>query len=240
MTRGLAQSVVNLCLLLSALANAEVLQPQPFQANYKANFSGFSVSAQRSLTTLADGQQEFVFSANSMFANIDERSRFTWTQSGQLVPLQYRYRRSGLGRDRQAQLDFDWQTMTVLNNVQHKPWSMAVVDATLDKLSYQLQLRSDLLNDNGGTMEYQIADGGRLKTYAFATVADEQLATPLGPLNTVKIARIRKDTKRVTHLWLAKDWDYLIVRIQQQEKGGQTYEIELASATLNGVTVTGL
>ena len=88
-------------------------------------------------------------------------------------------------------------------------------------------------------MKYQVADGGRLKTYTFEVLGEETLDTPTGKLSTIKIKRLRNHGKRVTYLWLAIDWNYMLVRLQQKESDGKQYEINLTAATLNGQSVVG-
>ncbi|BFM17212.1 hypothetical protein R50073_33950 [Maricurvus nonylphenolicus] len=224
---------------LIASSHSLASQPLPFEAVYQANYSGLKVTAKRSLKKLPNGNHELRFSAKSWIASIEEFSQFQWNDSGQLVPQLYEYHRTGLGKDRHAVLTFDWQEGKVTNNVQQKPWSMDVPQATLDKLSYQLQLRNDLLNASPD-LQYQVADGGRLKDYSFELMGEEVLQTPIGKVNTVKIKRIRAaDKKRITYLWLAQDWNYLVVRLRQQEKDGKHYEINLARAELDGQSLQG-
>lgn len=220
-----------------SLAGGEASLPKPFVAKYEARYSGIGITATRSLQPLANNTQQLRFHAKSWLAEIEEISQFKWSNEGQIIPEQYSYERTGLGRDRHALLNFDWSTKTVVNNVQHKPWSMQIPDLALDKLSYQLQLRHDLINHKS-QMSYHIADGGHLKTYEFEVLGQEPLETKIGKLNTVKVKRIRENTTRVTYLWLAQDWDYLVVKIQQQEDD-QDYEINLTSARLDGVEVQG-
>lgn len=221
-----------------AAANAEKL-PQPFTATYKAKYSGFDITAVRSLQALDNDRQLLQFKATSWMANIEEQSQFQWGEHGFLIPQEYTYERKVLGKKREAHLTFDWQQKQVTNAVQDSTWRMALPDVALDKLGYQLQLRKDLINsrDIGA---YEIADGGRLKTYQFAILGEEIVDTPLGKFNAIQVKRIRKNNKRTTHIWLAKDWDYLIVKLQQTEKGGKAYEINLSSATVGDQTVTGL
>lgn len=211
--------------------------PKPFHATYKAKFSGFTIEATRELGTHPNGEQELIFSASTWLAQLRESSRFNW-EHGQLIPQKYQYHREGLGRSRDAVLKFDWGQHRVTNNVQDKTWRMDVPDGALDKLSYQLQLRSDLLNDKK-TLSYDIADGGRLKTYLFEMVGEELLDTRLGKLATVKIKKVRATgKKRVTYIWMAKHWDYLLVKLQQTEEDGKTYAIDLLRAEVDGKTVT--
>ena len=223
----------------STPAGAGAAMPKNFVAKYEASFRGVPITAVRSLKTLDNGLQELRFSADSWLASIDEFSHFRWDDSGQAVPKNYQYHRKGLGRDRRAVLSFNWAERRVTNNVQNKPWEMDLPDSALDKLSYQIQLRRDLLNGKP-VLRYAVADGGKIKHYLFETAGEEVLETPIGKLHTLKIKRTReKNAKRVTYLWLAKDWDLLVVRISQQEKDGKPYEIILADAKLDGKPVTG-
>jgi hypothetical protein len=45
--------------------------------------------------------------------------------------------------------------------------------------------------------------------------------------------------KRITEMWFAKDWDYLLVRLRQVEKDGKEYNIMLLDGTVNGKAVKG-
>lgn len=228
-----------LALLLISLSSRLGAAPlQPFNATYEANFNGIAVTATRSLSTRPDGLNELRFSAKSWLATIEESSVFRWDTT-RLQPQRYEYHRVGMGRDRHATVSFDWHKQEVTNDVAGKAWNMAVPTGALDKLSYQLQLQSDMLHQQP-TPTYAVADGGKLKQYSFEVVKEEQLQTPVGLLNTIKIKRIRADREqRTTYLWLALDWDYLLVRLRQQETDGTHYEINLASADLNGQAVIG-
>ncbi len=232
------------CLLLSCLVfmTFSVLaseKPKPFTATYETSFSGLPITAVRSLKNLDNGQQELRFTAKSWLASIEEFSHFTWSKEGNLVPQLYEYHREGLGRDRHAVLSFDWEDNKVTNNVQNKPWVMELPELALDKLSYQEQLRRDLINDKPA-MRYAVADGGRIKHYLFKTMGEEVLETPIGKFHTIKVKRVReKNNNRITYLWLAKDWNYLLIRINQRKKNGKPYEITLANAEIEGIPVKG-
>jgi hypothetical protein len=217
----------------------EFQTPKPFTAKYETAYNGIAVSATRSLKKLPNGQHELRFKAASWIATIEEFSQFTWEKAGVLYPQVYEYHRAGLGKDRDAILKFDWENKKVTNNVQNKPWIMDLPEQALDKLSYQIQLRKDLINATP-LLSYAVADGGHIKHYRFEKLGEEVLDTPLGKLRTTKIQRIRKDdANRITYLWMATEWNYLLVRIQQREKRGKPYEIILAEAKVDGVTVKG-
>ncbi|MFH7451156.1 DUF3108 domain-containing protein, partial [Pseudomonas syringae pv. tagetis] len=44
---------------------------------------------------------------------------------------------------------------------------------------------------------------------------------------------------RTTVLWFAKDWDYLLARLQQVETDGKEYNIVLLDGTVNVKAVKG-
>ena len=232
----IAVNIVFSALVICQQAAADL--PQNFTATYKAKYRGIGITATRSLETLADGSQKFTFSADSFIANLKETSQFHWNDNDHIIPEHYTYTRGGLGRDRKAVLNFDWSKNQVKNDVQGKPWNMSIPDLALDKLSYQLQLRTDLINGKE-LGEYQIADGGKLKQYGFEVLGEEELKTPAGRFQVVKVKRLREqDDERQTVIWFAKNWDYMVVRLQQEEDD-KSYEIDLVSATLNGKKVKG-
>jgi hypothetical protein len=221
-------------------------EPTPFRAVYKATYKGIPVAAEgiRELTQLSDGSYLLTNSVKSWLASVSEQSLFSWHPGDQLLVEEYQYHRRGIGRNRDAVLKFDWSIHQVLNDVQSKPWKMTIPDGVMDKLGYQIKMRSDLQHYYSQSTEtpdlsYQIADGGRLKTYNFKTLGEEYIDTPVGRLNTVKIVRIRNNDKRSTIFWLAKDWDFLLVRLEQVKSGKNSFNLFLKKATVNGSEVRG-
>jgi hypothetical protein len=59
-------------------------------------------------------------------------------------------------------------------------------------------------------------------------------------LATVKVERIvDEDSSGQFTAWLAKDWDHLIVKLEQK-KNGDSHQLELRSAVINNQTVQSL
>ncbi|MBM6550443.1 DUF3108 domain-containing protein [Marinomonas ostreistagni] len=207
---------------------------QPYQATYSTTWKkGISIKVEGSQTlsqTSAD-QWRFKFYADTFFATLSEQSTFT-RQASQIRPLSYHYQSSILGKKKQAKLTFDWQAMSVLNDVKQKPWRMDITDQTLDRLSMQLQLRYDLKADPTGNFAYHIADGGKLKTYAFAAQGHEQIDTQLGKLDAIKVIRTDNDSdKRSSYFWFAPKYDFLLVRMEYHDKG-ESYTLDLEKIAL--------
>lgn len=225
-----------LSLLLTPTLSLAAEPPKTFENQYKAKLYGFNITVTNRLTKTDNNQYDLLFQFDSMIGSITETSRMQWDQTKQTIkPLHYTYKRRGLGKDRDADLSFDWDKKTVINKVQQTNWQMDITQRVQDKLSYQVQLQQDLMN-NQKDFSYQIADGGHLKEYKFVTLGEEILDTPLGKVNTVKVKRSRDNDKRVTYAWLAKDWNYLLVRLQQEEKGS-TYTIYIHKAKQDGKVI---
>lgn len=219
------------------LSNLAIAAPQVFDNEYKTKLYGFNITVTNRLTQVSNNQYQLLFKFDSMLGSITETSQVNWDDNKKLVvPQHYVYKRRGLGKDRDADLRFDWSKKTVTNHVQKSNWQMNVLAGVQDKLSYQLQLQQDFIAGKE-KFSYKIADGGHLKEYKFEKVGEEILETPLGKVKAVKVKRSRENDTRVTYAWLAKEWNYLLVRLQQEEKG-DSYTIYITKASLNGKPIT--
>ena len=222
---------------MRVLANQMI---KPFEANYRAYYFGAAIEATRELKNVDDSTITFSFRTNTFFIDIDESSTLVWQphEPSSLIPLDYQYHRTGIGKNRHTQLTFDWQARQVIDKRANTKTLMPENTTVFDKLSYQLQLQYDLMN--GKTeFDYLIVDDDKLKNYRFRIAGEETLATELGELKTVKLERVRDNNKRATYIWFAKDWDYLLAQLEQREKDNKKYRIQLLNATVDGVDVVG-
>ncbi|MCB1693081.1 MAG: DUF3108 domain-containing protein [Pseudomonadales bacterium] len=220
--------------LMTLAACAVDAEPRQFKAEYRANYNGLPISARgvRELTRLENGRYKLVSRASAFFAHVEETTEFTIDDDNELTPYQYQYHRGGLGKNRDAVLTFDWESMQVENDVQDKPWTMEIPPGTQDKLSYQFKMRADLMaawaaGNHNPTLAYDVADGGSMKHYKFEVTGEETVRTPAGEFRTVKVTRVRKDSDRVTFFWLAPDYDFLMVRFEQHEDDGDSLKLVL-------------
>jgi hypothetical protein len=224
---------------LSTADSAVSAAATSFSASYKANIKGFAVNAKRELKVLDNGLYQLSFRAKSWAAKLDEISTFSLDGST-IQPANYQFTQSALGKKRERSLTFDRAEQRISSTEKDNTQDISNIDnAALDKLNYQLQLQFDLLN-NKSDLQYQIADKGRLKSYRFDIVGEETLDTALGSLTTVKVNVIRENANKVTHIWFAKDWSYLLVQLKQFEGDKQKLSIKIHTATVNNTTVAGL
>ncbi len=174
-----------------------------------------------------------------LVASLTEQSTFR-IENDAFLPLTYRYERSGLGKGKQVEQDFDWSTKQVLGNDRGTPVRFPLNRGLQDKSTYQLALQHDVAAGKQ-SMSYQVVDGDDIETYDFRVLGEEVVRTKAGLIDAIKVERVRDPTQssRKTILWFAKDWGNLLVRLHQVEKDGKEYQIMLKEGTVEGKPVEG-
>lgn len=217
--------LITTCLLFllsfSALAKAGL--PDQFSVTYVLTKGPLTLGEMtRSLKPNGDGT--FIYESYSKpvgyarwFTKQTLTERSTWIYHDQsLRPLSYSYDRSGGKKDRHVKLAFDWEKGRVTNNINNDPWQMDIPQNAMDKLLYHLALMHDL--QQGETeLQYEVADGGFMKTYKFEILGRETVKTDVGSFNTLKLKR---PGRRETVLWCAAELNYIPVRLEQNDKHG--------------------
>ena len=216
-------------------------EPKPFSASYTADWKQVPVSgsAERSLQKLDDGRWQLVFKASMLVAGLTEQSTFT-VENDAFLPQSYKFERSGLGKSKDVEFDFDWTQKQVIGSDRGDPVRFPLNRGMQDKSTYQLALQHDV-SAGEKSMSYQVVDGDEIETYDFRVLGEEVVRTAAGLIDAIKVERVRDPTQssRKTILWFAKDWDYLLVRLHQVEKDGKEYQIMLKSGTVDGKNVEG-
>ena len=231
-----------LCILfISCSSNAELENKTPpypeFIAHYQAQWKGgwfpITVDAKRQLSYFEDGTAKLHFSADSSIAGLDEISTFRWHEQT-IQPLHYQYLRTGLFKEPDRDQIFDWDKKHIINGANNSVFQNHWNDKVQDNLSYNLQASIDLIA--GKTQfTYPVFDRKKIKDFKFQLVGFESLKTKVGTLRTVKVKQLESNKKKNdTFIWFAQDYDYLLVRLQQEQKDGQTYQIDLTYADING------
>ena len=226
---------------LLALPTVHAADLQPFSASYTADWKQLPMSGQasRSLESTGNGVWKLSFKASMMIASLTETSTLTLDKDT-LLPQSYHFERGGLGKAKKADLDFDWTAKMVTGTDRGDAVKIPLNRGMVDKSTYQLALQHDVAAGKK-TMSYQVVDDGEVDTYDFRVLGAEKVETKAGKIDAIKVERVRDPTqsKRITVMWFAKDWDYLLVRLQQVETDGKEYNIMLLDGTVNGKAVKG-
>ena len=214
---------------------AAPLDLEAFTASYALEAFGTTVGrSEWRLTPMSENR--FVWESRSestgavaLIHDVDVTERSTSELHGaSFRPLLYQYDRHGENAARNVRVTFDWSDGIALNTVGGHTWRMPVPAGTLDKLSYLLALMQDLA-DGRRSMQYPIADGGRLKRYRLHAVGAETLETSLGRLETVKVERLRHSDDRRATLWCAPTLGYLPVKLEHRDGEGRLVSMRIES-----------
>jgi len=228
-------ALILILMLASAVCSAATMRIDRFVASFVLKVFGTTVG--RSEWRLVPGENEqFLWESRSepagagaLISDVYVTERSESEVYGQAFrPLVYRYDRYGKNATRNVQVTFDWDNDAVLNTAKGHTWRMSVPPQTLDKLNYLLALMGDLA-DGKRSMQYTIADGGRLKVYDMREVGAETLETALGTLKTVKIRRLRHENDREATLWCAPALGFLPVKLEHRDRDGRLVTMTIQS-----------
>ena len=136
-----------------------------------------------------------------------------------IIPIHYSYKRTGGKKNRDVEINFNWNNQQIINRVNDSVWRMKTQSGVLDKLLYQLVIMIDLKSGNIPE-KYMVADGGKIKEYIFEYIQDEVIETPIGSFNTMKFSLYKKN-KQETFLWCAYDLDFLPIKVITKENDGK-------------------
>lgn len=224
------------------LAGAARAEPVPFRIAYELTRDGDEIAeVTRTLEESAEGRWRFTsrvepsgILASVVGGAIEEVTELE-RAGDRLRPLHYRFRRHGLGREREVTVRFDWQRGRVVNEVNGNRWTMTVPEATLDKHALVLAVVEDL---RAGRVagEYPVADGGRLKTYVHEHLGEERVITPLGAFDALTLRRMRPGDQPPTLFWHAPGLDYVPVRIERRDGEGRLLRMSLTRYRPGSVT----
>ncbi|MCZ6802634.1 MAG: DUF3108 domain-containing protein [Proteobacteria bacterium] len=211
-------------LLCTNICLADIKIPDFFEAKYTLFSNDMKIGQmERRFYKQDDGRYAFRSESKttgfiSLFRkdHIIEVSNWDFINSS-FTPLLYTYKHTSKKKNRDVEINFDWDKKQIINRVNDSVWHMQTQPGILDKLLYQLAIMSDL--KSGHVPEsYSIADGGKIKKYMFEHIGDEVIKTPLGEFNTIKVARYKSNKKQKTFLWCAYELNFLPIKVTIEEK----------------------
>ncbi|MBI2312059.1 MAG: DUF3108 domain-containing protein [Betaproteobacteria bacterium] len=145
---------------------------------------------------------------------IQRGSKGTVTPDG-LRPEIYRDERTGRSP---AVARFDWAARSITLEAPGGKQQMPLPDPAHDRLSFLYSFAFRLLQ--GGDYTFAMTDGRHLTRYRYLIVGQDHLATPMGNLETLKLARDQQEDGQGSEIWLALRYHWLPARIRVTEKDG--------------------
>jgi len=201
--------------------------PTPFEATFSLRIHGAQFGKMtRSLNILPNG--EYLYASDTQTTglarllykdHIVEKS--TWRYEDDLIkPIHYYYDRSGGKKLREVTVDFNYATKQISTTVNGESWQMPLEGIVFDKLLYQLSIMHDLSHTHTD-IDYNIADGGKIKNYFFKYLGEEIIKTDLGSFHTIKMQRHKPNERRKATFWCAKELNYLPIKVENIENDGR-------------------
>lgn len=232
----------SILLSLPHFKSADAQVSSAYDLQFLANANGISAIANRRFATLEENSYELINTLTAslggqIVSTIEEVSNLELSNA-RFRPNTYSYLQTGLSQETRA-VNYNWDALIAVSSENEESWPLELTIDTYDQLSQQLAIREKLLAGEDD-LNFSVINEDAIEQYSYRIIGDEVLSTALGDLNTTKIERVREtDNERETVFWLAKDWMFVLVRIEQTISG-LTIELELNDGSVDGVRIRGL
>jgi len=216
--KTLGTAFVSLLLLAQVPALAI---PSAFQADYTVSKGSMKLgNLHTSLKINGNRYSYHKFTKASGLAALLTGIKITENTDGQisgqnLRPTSYLFNQS---RHRKSKIDkIQFAGNSAKGSYKGKAYSEAITGVTQDRASLELVLARDVAL-NKAKLSYSVVERGKKKQYNFQKLGNEKVQVPAGTFNTVKVKVQREGGNRETIFWLAKETDYMPVKIRHREK----------------------
>jgi len=242
------------CLCLPLLVSATVSESQPPPVElaahkktgfasvipaYKATYTLLHKSdpvgtAIRELSYLDDDKIKYHYETDIswlIFSDKRTETAIVKVEDNQVIPLHYNYQREGTGRDKSYEWQYDLSHKTATDLKNNKQITLDFTEGLLDKLSYHLQNRLDLIAEpqKKRFIYPVISTRGSTKNYEYQYDGEEELILPYGLVKTIRLKREIIEKKRITYAWFAPELNYLLVKLYQVKAGAEQFEAQLST-----------
>ncbi len=189
-------------------------------------------TAIRQLTYLDKNKIEYHYETDIswlIFSDKRAETAIVEINENKVIPLYYDYQREGTGRDKSYKWRYDLAAKTAVDVKKNKVIKLDFTEGLLDKLSYHLQNRIDLIKqpEQKRFLYPVIGSKGTIKNYEYQYDGKEELILPYGLVNTIRLKREITEKKRVTYAWFAPELNYLLVKLYQVKAGAEQFEAQL-------------
>jgi hypothetical protein len=208
---------------------------------YLASANGIKGNAQRKLTRIDENTFELknnveVTVAGQLITSLKETSKVELFENS-IRPILYSMQQSGI-TTASHRIAYDWSDMLITSNDRQQLSRRKLRSNIYDQLSHQLLLQQQIIEGNT-ELTFTIINRGDLETYAYKILGEEQIVTPLGTFESIKIARLHdENSRRETIFWLALNIDGILLRAEQTTKFGLSIFLEIQAGTVNGIPIS--
>lgn len=223
-----------LCLALLIAPPAPAAVTDAFTADFEVHRG--SIALGTTTFSLEPGERAgcYVYSGRAdpnalvrMFiGRVTDESRFC-IEDGTIRPQHFRHHIDGDAEDSYT-LDFDWSAHEVTyENDAGQRKTMALGERALDPLSIQIAARRWLARADDpaalGEARFAMIDEDERKTYTLRVSDGGTIETEAGIYDTLRVERV--DSSRHLRFWLAKNADWIPVRVEHQKGDGGVFRM---------------
>lgn len=226
----ISQSVFIYLFLIIALipSNQAIAQPKGLPNAFKADYSvargGLTLGKLHASLKYSGNNYEYQkYTKATGVAKLLTGIKITENTSGQLsglqiIPKSYLFNQSRRKKSRVDKAQFNGRD--AVGSYKNKPYKVIMPNGTQDRASLELSLARDI-GQNKSRLQYHVVERGKIKKYNFQKMGVEQIQTPAGNFDAIKVKVVRegKKKKRETVFWLSEQIDYLPVKVKHTEKG---------------------
>ncbi len=209
--------------LLMLFAQQSMALPKAFQANYAVSKGSLSLGNLHATLKYNGNQYHYhKYTKATGLAAILTGIKITENTDGlfsgeNMTPQNYLFNQSRRKKSRIDKATFTAGKVT--GSYKNKPYKLAISPNTQDRASLELVLARDLAK-NKADLNYNVVERGKLKHYKFEKLGYQKIKTSAGEFNAIKVKVVRdQSSKRETIFWLAKEIDFIPVKIRHTEKG---------------------
>lgn len=220
---------------------ALALELKPYKIQYESTVRGFNIKTVQQLNKSED-TFKLTQKISVMMAGTVETSTFQVTSDNKVIPESYIYNRNIFGHNTKRVTHFFAKTKTATYQEENnQARGIKLEDDVYDPLSAFILLQIQLLEQKSSTTlnSVKILEKKRIRKISYKILATEWIETPLGYMETLKVERLRSKKDKHTTIWLAKNWDYVVVKIVHEEPDEPTYQMNIVKGTLNNKKITG-
>ncbi|NOX09476.1 MAG: DUF3108 domain-containing protein [Gammaproteobacteria bacterium] len=211
-----------------------------FKATYSASMASVSVGEASVSYQYNPQTQDYYYQREAWptgLAALFIATRIKETSSGSIIdnrarPVEYHYERSNKP-DKNRSIHFDYQATAIKVTDSKIDQPISVDSGTTDSLVMTLNMMFDL-EAGDRELSYTFIKRGKIKTYTFNVEGKEQIKTQNHTYETVRVRRIRENSKRSTTLWCAPELHYLPVKIEERSEDGGIERFLLKTVSIEG------
>lgn len=237
----LALALLTPCISVTAeeVSNNNDIMVKPFTAEYtilrKSDPIGTGI---RQLEHLGNNKLRYTYHSELnwlIFSDDRVEESIVKIENDHIFPVHYFYERTGTGKDKKFEWEYDHKANTALDVEKGKKHQISFPDNLQDSLSYHLQHRLNLINnpEQKHFVYPVIKSSGKIKNYVYQYDGEEEIMLPYGLVKTIRLKREVVEKQRVTYAWFAPELNYLLVKLYQTKGGVEQLEAQLKSVTIN-------